>query len=258
MKKLKGFTVLENKVTLRWAKKIILVRENGERCKLCGEDNIYVLEFHHEEDQKKDFSISKAIQDLSLDQLRKECSKCVLLYSNCHQKVHALNGRGLRDKAIIFKNLSIGVTCEKCKKDFSLCCLSFHHINQDTKIFDVSRYWQLHGVARGATYEQFNEEIKKCILLCRNCHSIEHINFERMEKLKEYIQHKIENYVAKSKNVNVEEIKRLYNDGKYGRQIARELGLSNSAVSHKLKKLGLTEHQGEKGFVTLWKNKKQK
>ena len=59
-------------------------------CVLCNENESCCLDFHHLEESKKDFSISKGlVNGKSLEQLFKEIEKCVVLCSNCHRKVHA-------------------------------------------------------------------------------------------------------------------------------------------------------------------------
>ena len=54
---------------------------------MCGEDRWYVLDFHHIGD--KDFNISQKVQEgCSLDTIKKEIEKCIVLCANCHREVH--------------------------------------------------------------------------------------------------------------------------------------------------------------------------
>lgn len=46
-------------------------------------------------------------------------------------------------------------------------CLSFHHINPSEKLFTV-------GYITGKTLRQLKEEIRKCVVLCENCHRKQH------------------------------------------------------------------------------------
>jgi len=61
-----------------------------------------------------------------------------------------------------------GGKCERCGYNKSSAALQFHHINQKEKTFGVSEK----GLTR-SLHTQLNE-IKKCILLCANCHAEEH------------------------------------------------------------------------------------
>lgn len=58
-------------------------------CSKCGETRFYVLDFHHLSDKK--YNVSCAIfRAISLDTLKKEIEKCVLLCANCHRELHYL------------------------------------------------------------------------------------------------------------------------------------------------------------------------
>jgi transposase len=68
--------------------KVLLVGEAGGRCCLCGYDRyIGALEFHHLDPSEKRFEINTSGATVSLDALRAEARKCVLLCSNCHSEV---------------------------------------------------------------------------------------------------------------------------------------------------------------------------
>ena len=56
------------------------------KCKNCGEKRWYVLDFHHI--KGKDNSISYIQHTGSIELLKKELKKCVLLCSNCHREEH--------------------------------------------------------------------------------------------------------------------------------------------------------------------------
>lgn len=65
-----------------------LVEEAGGRCIVCGYDRSYrALEFHHLDPREKRLQLSAQGVTLSLDALRAESLKCVLLCSNCHAEV---------------------------------------------------------------------------------------------------------------------------------------------------------------------------
>jgi DNA-directed RNA polymerase subunit RPC12/RpoP len=68
--------------------KEILVEEAGGRCAICGYNRyIGALEFHHRDAQSKAFAIGSRGLTRSLEVVRAEAAKCVLLCANCHSEV---------------------------------------------------------------------------------------------------------------------------------------------------------------------------
>jgi transposase len=68
--------------------KQILVEEAGGRCRLCAYDRcVAVLEFHHLDPSAKEFGVAQNGMARSIERLRAEIRKCVLLCSNCHAEV---------------------------------------------------------------------------------------------------------------------------------------------------------------------------
>jgi len=68
--------------------KEILVQEAGGACCLCGySSNMRALHFHHLDPSNKRLEINAKGVSLSLERLRAEARKCVLLCSNCHAEV---------------------------------------------------------------------------------------------------------------------------------------------------------------------------
>lgn len=87
-----------------------------------------------------------------------ECKKC--------NKIRNHNVR--RGNKLILIN-ECGGRCIKCNYNKCLNALTFHHINQEDKKFDISD--RLHY-----KMSMLREEVKKCILVCQNCHSEIHEN----------------------------------------------------------------------------------
>lgn len=55
----------------------------------CGEDHPSTLDFHHIDASKKDANIAVAlIRGWSKERILEEISKCKILCSNCHRKLH--------------------------------------------------------------------------------------------------------------------------------------------------------------------------
>lgn len=77
-------------ITWRKKAKLKLVEYKGGKCEKCGYSKyIEVLEFHHLDPKNKDFSISG--KSWSLEKLKKEVDKCILVCSNCHKEIHVEN-----------------------------------------------------------------------------------------------------------------------------------------------------------------------
>jgi transposase len=69
--------------------KEILVHEHGGCCRLCGYSRcLAALEFHHLDPSAKEFGVARRGAH-SIDRLRAEVSKCILLCSNCHAEVES-------------------------------------------------------------------------------------------------------------------------------------------------------------------------
>lgn len=80
----------ERVVARRRRVKEVLVKEAGGRCAVCGYDRwIGALHFHHRDPAEKAFGIAAGGMARSLERMRAEAKKCVLLCSNCHAEVGA-------------------------------------------------------------------------------------------------------------------------------------------------------------------------
>lgn len=61
----------------------------NSKCVRCPESDIACLDFHHKDDNTKDFNVAQAITiGYSIDKIREEIAKCEILCSNCHRKHH--------------------------------------------------------------------------------------------------------------------------------------------------------------------------
>jgi len=75
---------------------------------------------------------------------------------------------------------ALGEKCSKCKCD-NIFSLEFHHLGIDKKEKDISRL-----IVSGGRWSNIEEELKKCVLFCRNCHSEYHCERDsRNHKIKE-------------------------------------------------------------------------
>jgi predicted transcriptional regulator len=69
--------------------KLKLIEYKGGKCQVesCGYNkSVRSLGFHHIDPREKDFSISG--KTISLDKMKKELDKCLLVCNNCHGEIH--------------------------------------------------------------------------------------------------------------------------------------------------------------------------
>jgi len=74
-----------------------------------------------------------------------------------------LKKEATQDAAILY----LGGKCSKCFNSYPRIVYDFHHVNPETKEFTLSEHW-------GDSREKIWAELDKCILLCANCHRLEH------------------------------------------------------------------------------------
>jgi hypothetical protein len=68
--------------------KVLGIIYKGSKCYKCGYDKYFeVLDFHHIDPSKKDFTISNQC-NRSWNKLKKELDKCVVLCPICHRELH--------------------------------------------------------------------------------------------------------------------------------------------------------------------------
>jgi len=71
-----------------YKQKIKALKEE-ECCRVCGEDETCVLDWHHvDEGSKVDNIADMHRKAWSIETVREEINKCVLLCANCHRKLH--------------------------------------------------------------------------------------------------------------------------------------------------------------------------
>lgn len=61
----------------------------------------------------------------------------------------------------------LGGVCSKCKYVYPLCVYDFHHTNPAEKEIPANRLMHY-------KWSTVKKELDKCVLLCANCHRIEH------------------------------------------------------------------------------------
>lgn len=122
--------------------------DNAKRCADCGE--VKSLDNFYNRGGKRN------------GELGSYCKEC--LNHNTKEKQHKL---GNERKLQAIKNR--GGKCSNCSYNKNMAALHFHHINPSTKLFDLNK-----RTFANLKKEKLQEELKKCILLCANCHTEHH------------------------------------------------------------------------------------
>ncbi len=95
---------------------------------------------------------------------------------SCNTKI-----RRYRAKAAAIQYL--GGVCVRCGWQGNQAAFQFHHINPRAKDFII-------GNVANKKWDVIKKELNKCILLCANCHAIEHSTKEGDSFIKEALNYK--------------------------------------------------------------------
>jgi hypothetical protein len=88
-------------------------------------------------------------------------------YKANHTKAIAANNKYRKKKREDWQEFKASLCCAQCNFSHP-AALDFHHIDPSEKEGNVYSY-----VASGQ-YKKAYEEVKKCIVLCANCHRVHH------------------------------------------------------------------------------------
>jgi hypothetical protein len=118
--------------------------------------------------------------------------------------------------------------------------LHFHHLDKVKKVDGVTRLVNRHTLRTvGDINDMIVSEMEKCVVLCSNCHRIEHFDTERFCRYRKQIEEKAANLVDKPK-VDAERVVALAkNKGLNKQQIAGLTGYSAMRVYEILRANGL-------------------
>jgi len=95
--------------------------------------------------------------DKEIKEYQKKCStRC----GSCNTKI-----RRYRAKAAAIQLL--GGKCQQCGWTGDQAAMQFHHLDPHKKDFII-------GAVGNKSWDSIMSEMKKCVLLCANCHMIEH------------------------------------------------------------------------------------
>ena len=208
---------------LAWAKNLMGINYLGGKCTKCGNDDPVVLEFHHE--KYKNFNIDT---NCRWSRIQEELDNCILFCSNCHAEHHGKNTRNGKNKNNLLLNLDIS-KCSKCNySGENYASLHFHHLDPKNKKFNISKFTCRQ--IKNLTLEDLYNEIKKCILICDNCHKKEHysVNFDKNKNL---IYDKVKKYKEQREPIGDDIIKDMLLNGMKQHEVCIKLNLPKSTVS---------------------------
>lgn len=98
-----------------------LVNYKGGKCEICGYNKcLNALDFHHKNKEDKSFALNAANYNRSIEELKKEVDKCILVCANCHREIHYNENEERAEKNLIFNGFikKIGtIDIEKVKAD---------------------------------------------------------------------------------------------------------------------------------------------
>lgn len=219
---------------LGWAKRLMAISLLGGKCEVCGNGEIEVLCFHHEDSADKEFIIGNC-RSKKWSVSVKEIKKCKLMCHNCHRELHYIEGLGVVVKNELLK-LKGSSSCSKCGYDKCTNSLAFHH--RSGKEFSLG---DVVGKKLSVPIEQLKNELDKCDLLCFNCHAKEHFQVERFLRHEVEIRKKTKTYTEDNR-LNWRLISELYEQGLPKKVIARKLGVAPSSVRYALDRIGEGNH----------------
>ena len=221
----------EYSYVLSWSKKIKAVNLLGGKCKYCGENRPWLLNFHHKNQDEKEIDISK-IRSYRWSKIEQEVLKCDLFCYNCHREIHSLiNREDLRrtkQKNILFESIK-SFECNICGYNKTKYALDFHHIHEENKKFSICELLVNNKVKNIEELELYIlNEINKCQILCSNCHQDLHFDKEKFEKYKNEIKNW--DYKELQPAIDKDLVIKMYNDGMKQTEIAKKLKCAKSTI----------------------------
>lgn len=108
---------------------------------------------------------TKCQRELSIDQFNWRDKSKGTRRADCKDCHSGYMKNKYQEKKIEIQDLKKGRKCAKCGYDKCGAALDFHHINPKDKDERVARM-----ISNNYNLDIIYEEIKKCIVLCSNCH----------------------------------------------------------------------------------------
>ena len=108
----------------------------------------------------------KEFETIKYEAARKYCFECspATLKNDNKSRAQAITAIRHALKNQLIKEA--GGKCCKCGYNKYSAALEFHHLNPEEKEFSIGNFTSHNNV----NIQQAKEEVKKCVLLCSNCH----------------------------------------------------------------------------------------
>lgn len=137
-------------------------------CQKCGyKGKPICFDFHHLKNKTE--RVGRLVsRSYSINRIKEEIRKCILLCANCHRIEHKQEYKGTKQIRFSYR-VKRRFPCAICSLNTEAACYDFHHLNPKEKDNCVANlvYGQ-YSLAR------IKKEMRKCILLCSNCHRNKH------------------------------------------------------------------------------------
>lgn len=209
-----------------YAKKLKSINHLGGKCVNCGETEQFKLTFHHMIPNEKEYKVSDLFCK-SWDVVKKEIEKCELLCFNCHMEKHY--GQKDRKNKKILLDFKGQLSCEICGYNKCLAAIDFHHSDPNEKEFKLSSVMKIDNIL--LLKDEIENELNKCVVLCKNCHQYHHSNINFFNENKDLIYDKINNLRYKQSKIDRDIIKSMYDTGMSISEISKKLNASKSTIS---------------------------
>ena len=195
------------------------IEYKGGSCISCGYDKYQgALEFHHLDSSQKDFNLSNVKHYSFTNKIKEELDKCILLCSNCHREIHG---------GYLIYDEKLEKIIEKIPKE--LLQTKNKNLKEEINIKDIEI-----KLKKGISIKELSESIgisKDYLTIILNKNNI---FLKDIEAQKTLIHTTKINWPSK------EELEKLLWE-KPTMHLAKELGISDSAIGKHIKKLGLTK-----------------
>lgn len=211
-----------------WSKKVRAISLLGGQCNICKIKNPLLLEFHHT-GTDKEVEINR-ISTCRWSRIEAEIKKCILLCKNCHNALHyPISKTKYQKNKILFLKYKNTDHCIKCGYKESNCSLNFHHCS-GKKEFAISKATHRHLKFISDINQEIKDELDKCIILCFNCHVLEHMNIDKFNSLKNLIYEKANIITEKQRKLDRTAVINLYDGGMIQRDIAIKFNASKGTI----------------------------
>lgn len=155
---------------------------NGVVCRKCNKQfELVQMDAHHPDPEVKEHTLSVLLNNSALQErpeLIAELDQCEMVCTRCHQNIHhdplktheetyqrKDKGRRVDEMKKVIREM-FGDKCMECGDVLLPKEMEFHHRNPEEKVDNVS------DLMRIASRDEVIEEVKKCDVVCRNCHRL--------------------------------------------------------------------------------------